>query len=178
MMCSRCAITILASATRSLSFIASRMTANASAPTLPPGAVEVTLVDFGLRHEPFDVDRVRTLDLDRLQFVLVNGYIAPLGEFVAAAFVLRINDPAALFVDHLLPQTMAGLGIDLVEVRLFRLRGGREKLDRAGDERKTQIAFPVGAGHGSGGSLCRRKNNHRPRAGSIGWIGCYGQYIP
>jgi hypothetical protein len=47
--------------------------------------------------------------------------------------VLRIYDPAALFVDHLLPQTMAGLGIDLVEVRLLRLRGGREQFDRAGD---------------------------------------------
>jgi hypothetical protein len=113
------------------------------------GPVEITLVDFGLRHEPFDVDRVRTLDLDSLQFRLVNRYIAPLGEFVAAAFVLRINDPAALFVDHLLPQTMAGLGIDLVEVRLFRLRGGREKLDGAGDERKTQIALPVSTGHGA-----------------------------
>jgi hypothetical protein len=33
--------------------------------------------------------------------------------------IRSLNDPAALFVDHLLPQAMAGLGIDLVEVRLF-----------------------------------------------------------
>jgi len=55
-------------------------------------------------------------------------------EFVAPALVLAINHAAGLLIDHLLAQAMARAGVDLVKVSFFGLRGGGEKLDRAGDE--------------------------------------------
>jgi hypothetical protein len=55
-------------------------------------------------------------------------------EFVAPALVLGINNAASLLINHLLAQAMARAGVDLVKVGFFGLRGGREKLYRAGHE--------------------------------------------
>ena len=59
--------------------------------------------------------------------------------------LLLVDDAPGVLVDHLLAQAVAGLAVDLVEVRLLGLAGRREERDRAGDERELEIAFPVRA---------------------------------
>ena len=54
---------------------------------------------------------------------------------------------SGFLVHHLLPQTVAGSHIDLMEVRPAGLRDGRKELDRTGHERETQVPFPKGAWH-------------------------------
>ena len=115
-----------ASATRSSSCMASRMTAKASAPVLPFGAiviglVQITLVDVGPRHEPVDIDSVSALDLDRLQLVFVDFDILPLGQFVTAPLVPGVNHAAGLLVDHLLAEPVSGLRVYLMKMGLLGL---------------------------------------------------------
>ena len=98
------------------------------------GFVEVALVDFGLRHEAGDIDRVGAFDLDGFQLVLIDRDVVSFAELVAPALVFGINNAAGLLIDHLLAQAMAGAGVDLVKVGFLGLRGGGEKLDRAGHE--------------------------------------------
>jgi hypothetical protein len=83
--------------------------------------VEITLVDVGPRHEPVDIDSVRALNLDRLQFILVDFNIFSFRQFVSAAPVLGVNDASSLFVDHLLSQPVSGLRVYLMKMRLLRL---------------------------------------------------------
>jgi hypothetical protein len=109
--------------------------------------VEIALVDLGARHEAFDVDRVRALDRDRLELVVVDRHVLALADLVAAALVRGIDRVAGLLVHHQLAQAMAGPGVDLVEMRLLGLRCRREELDRAGDEGEAQMTFPIGARH-------------------------------
>ena len=109
------------------------------------GPVEVTLVDFVPWYKTVDVDRVRTFDLDSLQLVFVDFDIPTLANLVAQPLVLSIDDLAGFLIDHLLPQLMAGLGVDLVEASFLGLRHRREQLNRARDQRKLQITLPVGA---------------------------------
>lgn len=83
--------------------------------------VQITLVDVGPRHEPVDIDSVRALDLDCLQFVLVYFNIFSFRQFVSAALVLGVNDASSLFVDHLLTQPVSGLCVYLMKMRLLGL---------------------------------------------------------
>ncbi len=85
------------------------------------GPVEITLVDVGPRHEPIDIDSVRALDLDCLEFVLVDCNIFSFRQFVSAALVLSVNDASSLFVDHLLMQPVPGLRVYLMKMRLLGL---------------------------------------------------------
>src|SRR5205085_11609495 len=113
------------------------------------GLVEIALVDLGPRHKAVDVDGVGALDLDRFELVLLDLDIAALAQFITASLLVALDDTAGVLVDHLLPQPVARLLVDLMEMRLLGLRGGGEKLDRAGDERKPQKSLPVGARHRS-----------------------------
>ena len=51
---------------------------------------------------------------------------------------------AALGVDLLIFDPVAGVLVDLAEANLLALAGRGKKRDRAGDERQLQIAFPIG----------------------------------
>ena len=76
------------------------------------------------------------LQFDGIQFFLFDLNILSFREFVASALMILIDDPTSLFVHHLLPQPMARFGIDLVEVRSFRLGRSRIERDRASHERE------------------------------------------
>src|SRR6476661_3394330 len=139
MTCSRFAMTMRPSATRSLSCLPDHREgfgADLSGWCNVIGPVEVTLVDFVPWYKTVDVDRVRTFDLDSLQLVFVDFDIPTFANLVAPPLVLSIDDLAGFLIDHLLPQPMAGLGVDLVEVSLLGLRHRREQLYRARDQRK------------------------------------------
>jgi hypothetical protein len=91
------------------------------------GAVEVAAVDFGDRDELVDVERVGALDLNGFDLLGLYLDILTLGNLVAAALVVLVDDLAADLIYHLLAQAMAGLAVDLVEVGLLGLaRGGVE----------------------------------------------------
>jgi hypothetical protein len=92
---------------------------------------------------------VRALHLDRLHLLRLDLNVLAFGDLVTAALVVLVDGLAGLLVDHLLAQAVAGAAVDLVEVRLLGLTGGRKKRDRTGDERQLEIALPVGAA-GSG----------------------------
>jgi len=77
---------------------------------------------------------VGAFDLDGFQLVLIDRDVVSFAELVAPALVFGINNAAGLLIDHLLAQAMAGAGVDLVKVGFLGLRGGGEKLDRAGHE--------------------------------------------
>jgi hypothetical protein len=96
--------------------------------------VEIALIDLGSRNEAVDVDGVRALDLDCLQLVLLDLHILPFAQFVTAAFLVAVDGFARVLVNHLLPKPIAGLFVDLMKVRLLRLRRGREELDRTSDK--------------------------------------------
>ena len=70
------------------------------------GFVEVALVDFGLRHEAGDINRVGAFDLDGFQLVVIDRDVVSFAEFVTSALVLGINNAAGLLIDHLLAQAM------------------------------------------------------------------------
>jgi hypothetical protein len=77
---------------------------------------------------------VGAFDLDGFQLIVIDRDIVSFAEFLAPALVLGGNDAAGLLIDHLLAQAMARAGVDLVKVGFFSLRGGGEKLNRAGHE--------------------------------------------
>jgi|SoiMethySBSTD1v2_1073268.scaffolds.fasta_scaffold122336_2 hypothetical protein len=83
--------------------------------------VQVSLVDILGRNEIVDFDRVGALELHGIQLFLIDLDILSFQEFVASALMILVDDPTGLFVHHLLPQPMAGLGIDLVKMGSFRL---------------------------------------------------------
>src|SRR5947209_2388822 len=88
MTCSRLVSTICASATRPLFFMASRMTANASSPTLVLGhdvirPIEVAPVDLVHRHELLNVQRVGALHLDGFDLLGFDLDVLALGDFIA-----------------------------------------------------------------------------------------------
>jgi hypothetical protein len=67
---------------------------------------------------------------------------------------------AGLGIDAGVLDAVAGVPVDLVEADLFGIGRGRIERDRAGDERKAQEAFPVGAG-GHGRELRLRSDSRR-----------------
>src|SRR6185437_16615302 len=120
------------------------------------GALDVALVDLGFRHEAVDVDRVAALDRDRVEFFVLDLQVDALVDLVAPPLVFRIDRLLCLVVDQLLAKAMAGLLVDLPEGDPLAGRGRGVQRDRAGDEGKLEIAFPVGAGRGHGNSYSTR----------------------
>jgi len=117
--------------------------------------VEIAFVDIGLGHEALDINGVRALDFHGIKLLVVDRDILATAELVATPLVIGIDDLPGLRVNHLLAQAVTGLGVDLMEMRLLRLRRRRKELDGAVHERKTQISFPVGARHdGQSSSPC------------------------
>ena len=152
---SRRAITTLPSPTTFSSRMASRMIAKASSPTRSLGRdvigrVVVARIDFRARHELFDVDRMRALDLDLVELVVGDQQVRVLGDGIALRLVLVLDHVPRLGVDELPLHLVAGLAVDGVERDARRGARGGIEVDSAGDQGKLQIAFPVGArGHGA-----------------------------
>ena len=123
------------------------------------GPLVVALVDLLLGHELVDVDGVGVLELDGVDLLGLDLDEFALGQLIAPALVVLVDDPPGLFVDHLLAQAVAGLLVDLVEPGLVRLAGGRIERHRTGDEGELEIAFPVRARcHGSNSEGGRSRN--------------------
>ena len=66
------------------------------------------------------------------------------GDLVAAAFVLRRDRRAGLFIDQLLAQAIAGGLVDLPECDALGRGARRMQCNRTGDQGKFEIAFPEG----------------------------------
>src|SRR6185437_6575926 len=120
------------------------------------GALDVALVDLGFRHEAVDVDRMAALDRDRVELLVLDLQVDALVDLVAPPLVVGIDRLPRLVVDQLLAEAVAGLLVDLPESDPLARRGRGVERDRAGDEGKLEIAFPVGAGRGHGNSYSTR----------------------
>ena len=79
------------------------------------GAIEKTFVDLGARHRHLDFDRTVALDLDRVEFVILDHEVRALRVFVAAPLVRRLDGLARFVVDQLLAETIAGFLVDLAK---------------------------------------------------------------
>src|SRR5262249_46066567 len=111
--------------------------------------IEVTIVDLRTRHEAVDLDRVGTLDLDRLDLRVFDLDVLSLGHFVAAADVFLLDRISSLGIYKLLLQPVSGLLVDPVERDALSARGSGIERDRTRDQRQLEIPLPVGTrGHG------------------------------
>src|SRR5439155_19089827 len=75
-------------------------------------AIEVAVVDFSARYKTVDLDRVRTLDLDLFQFLVLDQEVLALGILVAAADILLVDGLPGPGIDHLLLEAVPGFRID------------------------------------------------------------------
>src|SRR4051812_41639951 len=137
--------------TTCFSRIASRMTANASSATRPSGVrviglVDVDVVDLGAGHEGLDVDRVRALDGDGLDLLVLDDDVVAFADLVTLDLIGGFHDLAGIAIDELPAQAVAGLAVEQMERDA--LFGGRrrEQLNGAGHEREFQVTLPVRAG--------------------------------
>ena len=92
--------------------------------------VEIALVDLFSRHEALDIDGMRAVDLDRLQFSFFDLDIFVFGEFIAAGLVAALDDITRLHVHHLLPEPVAGLLVNEMEAGFLGAGGGRDKAEQ------------------------------------------------
>jgi hypothetical protein len=83
------------------------------------------------------------LDLDGVEFLVLDHEVLPLGDLVAAPLVLGGDRLAGFLIDELLAQPIAGRLVDLPERNPLRGRAGGMQRDRARDQRQLEIAFPV-----------------------------------
>jgi hypothetical protein len=76
-------------------------------------AVDVALVDFGLRQKAIDVDRMAALDRDGVEFFVLDAQVDALLDLVAPSLIARIDRLARFLVDQLLTKAIACLLVDL-----------------------------------------------------------------
>ena len=96
----------------------------------------------------------RVCVLSTLMVLISSGLdldVFALGKRIAAALVILLDDLSRFLVDHLLPQAVAGLAIDLVEVGFLGLARRRVERNRAGHERELEVALPIGTTRGDHG---------------------------
>jgi hypothetical protein len=120
------------------------------------GAIDIALVDLGLRHEAVDVDRMAALDRHGVELFVLDGQVDAFIDLVAAPFIVRLDRVARSFVDQLLTKAIAGFLVDLPEGDPVARRGRRVKRDRARDEGKLEITLPVGTRRGHENSYSTR----------------------
>ena len=63
------------------------------------GRFEIALVDLLARHEALDVDRVRALDPDRFELLVLDENVGALPDLVALDLVLVLDRLAGLGID-------------------------------------------------------------------------------
>ena len=108
------------------------------------GRVVEAFIDLRRRYEAVDLDRVIAFDFERVEFVVFDQQVFVLGDLVALGLVSGVDRLAGLVVDQLLAQAVAGLPVDLPERDALGGTGGRRQCDRTGDQRKLEIALPIG----------------------------------
>ena len=99
------------------------------------GRVEVDRIDFVAVDKALEVDDLRRLDLQCLQFVVVDRHIAAALILVPFDDLVAVDDLAGLRVDELLLHTVAGFAVELIEPDAFRLGRGGDQSNRAADQR-------------------------------------------
>jgi hypothetical protein len=115
-----------------------------------PSAKKIAAINLIDGNELLDIEGVSALNLDRLDFVKLDLNEFALGHLVAASLVVFVDAPAGLLVHHLLAESVAGLPIDLVKVRLLGLAGCRVEGNGTRHQRELQVTLPVratGGGH-------------------------------
>ena len=151
--------------------MASRMTANASRATLFSGTSNTGYRRSARRSRIWArSNRCRSYESfrsRRVQLFVLDPDINALFDLVASPLVVGIDRIAGLFVDQLLTEAVAGFLIDLPEGDALG-RGCRcVQGDRTRDERKLEVALPIGARRGHGNSYSTRTAFHyTSRAGS------------
>jgi len=106
-------------------------------------SVEKALVDLAAGYQTVDLDRMGALDLDRVQFRVLDHEVVAFADLVAAALVLGSHRLAGLLIDELLAKPIAGGLVDLPESNALHARARRMQRDRARDQCQFEIAFPV-----------------------------------
>src|SRR5262249_51826750 len=101
---------------------------------------------LGFGHELIDIDGVSALDLDLLDFLVVDLDVLAFADLVAATHLLPRDRLAGLRIDHLLAKTIAGLLVDAVKRYALRGRGSRIERDRTRNQRKLEITLPISSG--------------------------------
>src|SRR3954465_6947671 len=86
------------------------------------GRREITVVDLLARHKALDVDRMRALDLDLGELVILDFDVLTFGELVAAPDVVLLNRITGDGINVLLLESVPGLFVDAVERDTFRAR--------------------------------------------------------
>jgi hypothetical protein len=74
------------------------------------------------------------LDLDRVEFVILDHEVRALRVFVAPALVRRLDGLARFVVDQLLAETISGFLVDLAKGHALARRRCRPEPDRAGHQ--------------------------------------------
>src|SRR5690606_5310560 len=97
------------------------------------------------RNELLDVDRAGAFEPDRLELLVLDDDVAALFDLVAPDLVLLRHRLSRIRIDIAAANAVAGLRIDRVKAHLLALCRRRRQGYRTGDQRKLQIAFPVGA---------------------------------
>ncbi len=106
-------------------------------------ALDIAIVDLLARHEAFDLERMRALDLDLLDLLVLDLNVLALADLVAAADVLLVHRLGGLRIDQLLLEPVAGLLVDPVERHSLRAGRSRIQSDRTGYQRELQVALPI-----------------------------------
>src|SRR5262249_31676630 len=107
------------------------------------GVLQIALIDLGLGHELIDIDGVSALDLDLLDFLVVDLDVLAFADLVAATHLLPRDRLAGLRIHHLLANTIAGLLVDAAKRYALRSRGSRIERDRTRNQRKLEITLPI-----------------------------------
>src|SRR6185437_3785388 len=93
-----------------------------------------------------DLDGTGRFQREGVEF-LVRHFDGSVGvDLVALHDVFGSDFVAGIGIDLDVFDAVTGLAVDLVEADFFGVRRRRVKRDRAGHERKTEEAFPVGTG--------------------------------
>jgi hypothetical protein len=109
---------------------------------------QVEFVDFRLRDEFINLDDALAFNGYGIEFLRFKLDILALGDLVAFDDVSTLHIVPSYRINFSVADAITGLLVKLVETDLFPLRRRWEQCDRARDERKLEIAFPIRArGH-------------------------------
>ncbi len=92
--------------------------------------MEVDGIDRFLRHELADLDRLCGLLLDRLELLLAEEDVLPLGELVALGGLGAVDGALVFRAEELLLDPATAVAMNHVEADLLAGLGGGEELDR------------------------------------------------
>lgn len=83
------------------------------------GRVDVAFVNLVLRHELINFDDPSALNLNSVEFLVLNEEVLAFRDFITSSSVLPRDHLAGFRIDILLLQTMTRLSIDPIETDFF-----------------------------------------------------------